>query len=157
MIIKTRPYNLLAWTGLIFAIIALLVLKQDSTIDIHLHDTYFVLAEKHIFFLFTILLLIVWILYLLTKRFLLSNILTWTHVMITILTFILFAQIFYMGHTLPNLPRQYNDFSSGNFYSPFDTPYRKAIGIIVKILLFGQFIYIVNLIGGIFKRLKFRK
>ena len=157
MTIKTRPYNLLPWTGLIFTIIALLVIKKGSIIDIHLHDTYFVLEEKHIFFFFTILLLFIWTIYFFTKRFLLSAILTWTHVIVTILTFILIAQIFYLGHSLPNSPRYYNDFSNGNFYNPFDTKYRKAIGIIVYILMFGQFIYIINLLGGIFKRLNFGK
>ena len=154
MKIKTRPYNLLVWTALIFSFIGLLIAKKENIIDIHLHDTYFVIAENHVFYIMTFLSLLVWTLYFLTKRILYSNVLTWTHVIITILTLSLLAQILYFGHSLPDQPRHYNDFSDGNFYNPFDTPMQKGIGISLSVLILGQIIFIFNLFVGLYKHLR---
>ena len=154
MKIKTRPYNLLVWTALIFSFIGLLIAKKENIIDIHLHDTYFVIAENHVFYIMTFLSLLVWTLYFLTKRILYSNVLTWTHVIITILTLSLLAQILYFGHSLPDQPRHYNDFSGGNFYNPFDTPMQKGIGISLSVLILGQIIFIFNLFVGLYKHLR---
>jgi cytochrome c oxidase subunit I len=150
MLIKQRPHNLLAWTGLFFFLFSFLV-RTDSTIDIHFHDTYFVMAQSHLFWLLAALSMFVWLVYLLTNRFLLSKVFTWTHVIITIFTLVLFASTFYTGDSFISLkPKRYNDFSNWNSFSAFN-PYLKIVGTIIAILLLGQLIFFANFIAGIFK------
>ena len=149
---KQKPYNLLLLTGLIFVLTSFFVLNQNNSVDIHLYDTFFVIAHTHFFWLLASLSLFVWTLYLLTNKILFSKALTWTHVIITILTLILFAFTLYIGDSLSNLkPRRYYDYSSWNSFDIYDK-YTKAIGITLSILIFGQVIFIINFIAGLFKR-----
>jgi cytochrome c oxidase subunit I len=149
---KQKPYNLLLLTGLIFVLASFFVLNQNNSVDIHLHDTYFVIAHAHIFWLLAILALLVWTLYLAANKFLFSKALTWAHVIVTILTLILFALTLYVGDSLSNLkPRRYYDYSSWNSFGAYGK-YTKAIGITLSILISGQIIFLINFIAGLFKR-----
>ncbi len=75
-----------------------------------MHDTYFIIAQTHIFLLLAILAFVVWSFYFLTNKMLYSKALTWTHVIITILTLALFAATLFFGEGLLNLrPRRYYD------------------------------------------------
>ena len=128
------------------------MLKQSNTIDIHLHDTYFVIAHAHVFWLLAILSCFAWVVYLLTNKILFSNALTWVHIIITILTFVLFALALYFGDSLSNLkPRRYYDYSVADSFTAYDK-YTKAIGIALSVLVFGQLIFIINFVGGLFRR-----
>lgn len=127
------------------------VFNSSNSVDIHLHDTYFVIAHTHVFWLLAILAIIVWTIYLLTNKILYSKALTWTHVIITILTLGLFASTLFFGDNLSNpTPRRYYDFSGweNDMYSKWI----KTLAISIYILLFGQIIFIINFITGIFKR-----
>lgn len=151
MQIKQKPYNLLLLTGLVFVLTSFFVLKQSNSVDIHLHDTYFVIAYTHIFWLLAVLALMVWTLYLLTNKILYSKALTWTHIIITILTLLLFALTLFFGDSLMNpTPRRYYDYSSWNSIDNYTT-FTKAISITIFVLLFGQFIFVINFIAGLFK------
>ncbi|OJY85720.1 MAG: hypothetical protein BGP14_17380 [Sphingobacteriales bacterium 44-15] len=139
-------------TGLIFILTSFFVLKQDRSVDIHLHDTYFVIVHTHILWLFAVLALFVWALYLLTGKILYSKALTWTHVIITILTLLLFAFTLFWGDSFLNpAPRRYYDYSSWNSFDNY-TIFTKAIGITIFVLLVGQLIFIINFMVGLFKR-----
>jgi cytochrome c oxidase subunit 1 len=154
---KQKPYNLLLWTGLILVLTSFFILKQNNSVDIHLHDTYFVIAHTHVFWLLAMLALFVWTLYLLTNRILYSKALTWTHVIVTILTLLLFALTLFFGDSFMNpTPRRYYDYSIWNSFDNYTT-FTKAIGITIFVLLLGQFIFVINLIAGLFKRLTKRK
>jgi heme/copper-type cytochrome/quinol oxidase subunit 1 len=147
-----KPYNLLLLTGLIFVLASFFLLNQNNSVDVHIHDTYFVIAHAHIFWFLAILSLLVWTLYFLTNKFLFSKTLTWAHIIITILTLILFVFTLYFGDSLSNLkPRRYYDHSSLNSFGAADK-YTKAIGRTLSILIFGQIIFIINFIAGLFKR-----
>jgi cytochrome c oxidase subunit 1 len=157
LVMKQKPYNLLLWTGLVFVLTSFFILRQNNSVDIHLHDTYFVIAHTHIFWLLAILALFVWTLYLLTNKILYSKALTWAHVIITILTLLLFALTLFFGDSFMNpTPRRYYDYTNWNSFDNYTT-FTKAIGISIFVLLFGQFIFVINLILGLFKRLTNRK
>ena len=150
---KQKPYNLLLWTGLVLLLTSFLVLKQNNSVDIHLHDTYFIIAPTHVFWLLAFLALFVWTLYLLTSKILYSKAFTWTHVIITILTLLLLVLTLFFGDNFMNTtPRRYYDYSSWNSFDNYTT-FAKAMGISLFVLLFGQFVFIINLIVGVFRRL----
>lgn len=152
LLMKQKPYNLLLWTGLVLVLTSFLILKQNNSVDIHLHDTYFVITHAHVFWLLAILALFVWTLYLLTNKVLYSKALTWTHVIVTILTLVLFALPLFFGDSLINqTPRRHYDFSNWNSFNSYTT-FTKAIAITIFVLLLGQFIFVINFIVGLFKR-----
>ena len=154
---KQKPYNLLLWTGLVLVLTSFPILKQNNSFDINLHDTYFVIAHTHVFWLLAIMALFVWTLYLLTNKILYSRALTWTHVIITILTLLLFALSLFFGDSFMNLtPRRYYDYSNWNSFDNYTT-FTKPIGISIFVLLLGQFIFVINFITGLIKRLTNRK
>ena len=154
--IKQKPYHLFLWTGLVLVLTSFFVLKQNNSFDIHIHDTYFVIANTHLFWFLAILALFVWTLYLLTNKILYSKVLTWTHVIITILTLLLFALTLFFGDSFMNpTPRRYYDYSTWNSFDNYTT-FTKAIGITIFVLLLGQFIFVINFIVGLFKRLTTR-
>ena len=154
---KKKPYNLLLWTGFTFILITFLVINQNSPVDIHLHDTYFVIGHTYIFWLLATLALFVWILYLVTNRILYSTTLTWVHTIITILTLLLLTTTLFISDNFMNTtPRQHYDFS--NWESPDNyTTFTKAIRVTIIVLLFGQIIFIINFIVGLLKKLTNRK
>jgi heme/copper-type cytochrome/quinol oxidase subunit 1 len=103
----------------------------------------------HISWLLAISALVVWVLYLLTAKILLSKTLSWVHIMITILTFAVFILISYSGYNLTaSTPKRYFD------YSTFDTSvkYTRTVTTIAGILLTGQIIFIINLVAGLVNR-----
>jgi cytochrome c oxidase subunit I len=138
-------------TAFIFILTSFCILKQSNSVDIHLHDTYFVIAYTHIFWLLAVLAFFVWTLYLLTNKILYSRALTWTHVIMTILTLLIFALTLFFGDIFMNpTPRRYYDYSSWNSFDNYTT-FTKAIGITIFVSLFGQFIFVINFIAGLFK------
>ena len=83
--IRNKPYHLLLLTGLILVFTSVFFYDRNSTVDLHVLDTYFVIAHAHILWLLAIMASAVWIIYLLTKKILYSKALTWSHVIITLL------------------------------------------------------------------------
>ena len=147
---KARPYNLFLLTGLVLILISFFTTTQ--TLDLHLHDTYFVISLTYIFGLLAIASLILWGIYLLTFRFLFSKKLTWTHIIITILTVIVFGTIVLIGDKLATpTTGPYYDFSTWESYGRY-RQYSTALVFVLGLLLLGQFIYVLNLILGVLKR-----
>jgi len=150
--IKQKPYHLLLLTGLVFVLASFFILKQNNSVDIHLHDTYFVIGHTHILWFLAILALFVWTLYLFTNKILYSKALSWTHIIITILTLLFFALTLFYGDSFMNpTPRRYYEFSNWNSLDNYNT-FTKAISLTSFGLLFGQLIFIINFIAGLFKR-----
>lgn len=134
-----------------------LKLNHSATIDLHLHDTYFVIAHTQVFWLLAIIAFFVWALYLLTNKTLYSKKLTWTHVIITILTLFLFVLILFFGESFLNpFPRLYNDFSEWNSSDNYNS-YTKTISLSIFVLLWGQIIFVLNLIVGLFTQKTLKK
>ena len=149
---KAKPYNFLLITGLIFFISSFFFKGENNVIDIHLHDTYFIIAHTHIFWLIGLISIISWILYLITNRLMYSKKLIWIHTIITILTLTLIGLALCFIEYKKDTPRRYSDFSNFNF--PFYETTEKAFGVILFILLCGQIFYIANFILGLIKSLR---
>ena len=152
MKIKLRAHSLILLTGLILVFMSFFAVDKQSTVDIHLHDTYFIIAHIHLFRLLSIIAVIIWILCLLINRFLFSKLLVWTHVIITIVTLLTVAfSLYYIDNILEAGPRRYYDlssFTSLNTYNKLSA----AVPIAITVLLLGQIIFILNIILGLLKR-----
>ncbi len=156
LLMKQKPYILLLWTGIMLVATSFFILKQANSIDIHIHDTYFVIAHTHVFWLLAILVLFIWALYLITNRILYSKALTWTHLIITTFTILLIAIIFLFGDRFMNpTPLRYYDYSNWNTLDNYSS-LTKTMAVSIFVLLFGQFIFVINLIAGVFKSLSKR-
>jgi heme/copper-type cytochrome/quinol oxidase subunit 1 len=150
--LKQSPYHLLLLTGLVLVLISFF-LDQSKTVDIHVHDTYYVIAQGHVFIFFAFIVLVLWFLYLLTKKFLYSKSLTWTHVIITLFPLLFLLFLLNFGSDIINpRPRCYLDYSNWNKFNAYNRDMR-WISYITIALLLGQIIFIVNLIIGIVKRM----
>jgi len=146
---KDRPYNLFLLTVVLVLISSSFAFEQ--TIDIHLHDTYFVISMVHFFWTTTILLLIFWALYSLTQRFLFSKILIWIHVVLTIASSILLVTISFTNYQrLTGMPRRYFDVNNWNSFKWFDN-LDKGVLIVILLMALGLITYSINLAVGLFK------
>ena len=148
---KQKPYHLLLYTALLLILNSFLVINQNNSVDFHLHDTYFVISNTHIFWLLAILALVIWILYLFTYKILFSKVLIWGHVIISILTILLFLSSLYFRNNILNpIPRKYYDLNDWNTLG-IDSIATKFFSIIILILVFGQLLFIINFVIGLVK------
>jgi hypothetical protein len=81
---RKRPYNLLGVTGLIMLLVSFLVPFQS--VDIHVHDTYFVFEMSYAFRNISCFLLALISIYTFLQQMLYSILLTWVHTFLWILT-----------------------------------------------------------------------
>lgn len=148
--LSRRPFNLLLLTAVLLFLISLGILKKNEVVDIHLHDTYFVIAKGQVFRLLTAVGLVVWALYLFTNALMYSKLLSWIHVIITILTLLLLAGMLLFDDTLINPePRQYYDVSPWKDVNP-SMGLRNTVGLIIILLLPAQLIFVFNIFSGLF-------
>jgi heme/copper-type cytochrome/quinol oxidase subunit 1 len=124
-------------------------LNNDDVVDIHLHDTYFVIAHTHIFWLVAIVVLFIWVLYLLLNKTLYSKKLTWIHLGITILSILGFGFTFYFSNSILNQkPLKYYDFSNFESMELYDSSI-KLLSLFMGIFLIGQIVFLLNFILGL--------
>ena len=146
--IKESPYRLLLFTAIALA----LVLGFLSIAYIDFQDkTMFSVPLAIIVWIIPFFLMFFWLLYLLTKRFLYSMTITWTHVLITVSTAILIVIILYIVFA----PLQSTSHSYYNT-SLIDRPelIGNATRIVFIIFVCGQCAYLANFLLGIFTKEK---
>lgn len=139
--IKNKPYHLLLYSAILLLLISFLV--GTSVVELHLDDTYLI-TEMALFMQFSaLILLFVWVIYLLTARFLHSKELTWIHVILTIAGTVIFITAIASGFTRIVTPDR-NIIESSGFVIGATSP--------LLITLLGQLLYFVNLFQGLFKK-----
>jgi hypothetical protein len=106
----------------------------NSTVDINLHD----------FALTPILLFLFWIIYLLTQKVLYSQILSWAHIMLTMLTCVFFSTIPYI---LAFSFHEHAGMTDKYFFVS------RAVNATFLTFIAGQLVFLVNLCLGLYKRL----
>ena len=152
MRLKQKPYNLLLLTSILLFIVGLF--GFDSAMDIHMHDTHFVFPLTYLPWTPSIILLIFWLLYLVTKNFLYSKALTWTHILLTIAACIFILTLPYLltntYEGFAGMPRRYYDIGQSKTYQFFGELTKTAV-VIGFILVAGQLTYLANLAIGLSK------
>ena len=142
------PYNLFLLTALILFIISFFMWGQS--LDLHLHDTYFVISTIYFIWAFALIFLVVWTIYKLTNKILLTKYLTWLHVVTTLIVLILLMTAgLWFDKLLPPIKREVVS------YQTFLDDQQRELKVILPIAIIfivGQVSWGINLIGGLIKR-----
>jgi hypothetical protein len=103
----------------------------EQIIDIHLHDTFFVISTAYVFWALAIFLILCWALYKLANSSRLIKFLTWIHLIATLI----FPFLFAITIQWRNMPHD-------------------DIILAIASLLFvaGQIAFLINIIGGLARR-----
>ena len=139
-----KGYNYLLFISALLFLISFLT--SDKTLDIHLHDTYFVIGYSHILVALSLLLFLQWLIYFLLRKFNLLQMLTWIHVIITIL-FILF-----LAYTLTSNDRFVRFIDLSSFQrAGIRLKLSESGNYVFLVFLFAQIIWVVNIITGLIR------
>ena len=134
---------------LLTAIIMLIAsaFSLNETMDIHLYDTYYVVSAAYAFWSIAVLLMILWLVYLFTNRFLFSRMLMWLHVVLTVVISVFLAIFIANFGKLAGMPRRYID-DGFNAFAQF----QQSILVSVFLLVLGMALYVINLLIGLVRR-----
>ncbi len=124
----------------------------NSALDIHLHDTYFVVAHFHIVMgVASFFGLFAGVYHWFPKMYgrLLNNTLAYIHFWITIIgAYLIFWPMHYQG--LAGMPRRYYDFSNWESFKQFGA-LNEFISVVAMIVFAAQLLFVVNFFYSIFK------
>jgi hypothetical protein len=139
--IKERPYALLMFTA-IFLFLTLVIppIAQTDFQD----KTMFRVPLAIMVWIIPLLLISIWLLYLLTKRFHYSLTITRIHVILTVSTSILIAIFLYAGIN-PMQPSSHSYFDRQELIG-------NAMQILFIIIVCCQFVFLTNILLGLFKK-----
>jgi cytochrome c oxidase subunit I len=136
-----RTENWLLIVPIIITIIEKLFFSL-STVDIHLHDTYFVIANFHIGILLFLSVCIPYLFhFLLRRKGAGSRGVLFSHVVATIILLLLFFVSFRLQHN--DMPRRYYDFSSWKLYGPLYNLLFSWLAFAVLAFVLVQLLFIV--------------
>lgn len=153
MLLKRQAHYILLLTAILLLVSSLLVSDSGKSVDVHLHDAYFVMAHVHIVAILGILVLAIWILYLSTGKLRYSKLLTRIHVGLSSLSLIALSISLLSGNGDASLARnRHYDAGGMNWLQDCSLSVKVAI-VAVLLFLLVQFVYIINLFVGIVKKL----
>lgn len=133
--------------GLTAVIILLTSLFISGSLDIALHDTYFVIAKAHIIIaislLFVLFTLITWGINKISRR--LSPTLNWLHYGLTTICLVI---IILITNKLTSQPATYRDYSVLNEFEEYESSMaiNEWLAIILVILILSQVLFLINII-----------
>lgn len=147
---KIKLYVYFFIVSIVFLMISFYCSNSETTIDINVHDTYYVIHHSYLSILFALFYALVGFMYLIFKisKIKLINILTKIHSIITLSS----VPLYFVGLEIINLkPDSYfplfNDVSNSYYF----------ITIIGILFLLAQFLFILNVAFGLIKHLFFKK
>mgnify|MGYP003513198023 CR=1 FL=1 len=144
MNLLSKPYHLLAVAAVL--LIMLSVVPVNHAMDMPVKGAFYVLNYVDTLRAIAMLLLLLWILYMTTIRVLFSTILTWLHIVFTLLLITLIIFFFFRFSGQYTLVRT-KDLS---FQSGVNPP--MMMPVLIMFLLLTQLIYIINLLLGVVRR-----
>jgi hypothetical protein len=143
--------------GTTFLIVAVIFLifsffRLGGTIDIHLHDTMFVVSTKIICYFLAILCGIEFLIYRFLNFLMFNSRLSWIQVFLTLLSFSLVL----ISISFPQLNQPRNDYSIKDWKELAVRNNTFAI-LIVGSFLLGQVILVLNIAAGFFRKINLKK
>ena len=135
-----HQYNFLLFIAVIILVLSFLVSK---TIDIHFHDTYYILSAPIFFMPVCLFLSLSWLFYRWTMNNLFSWALSTVHITLTLVSIIAFLFLLYF--------QNYFEFNivSWNRFNRFNKT-NLLFSSFVLIFLIAQIMFIINFIGSLF-------
>lgn len=146
--VSKEPFNLFWITAMILFVLSFFAWGQS--IDIHLHDTYFVISTIIIIWILSFSFLLIWALYKCTSKILWKKFLTWFHVLTTILISIFFLTInFWYDKLVPNQEQTYVSFES---VEAVDQKMATILLPLSILFIIGQMAFALNILVGLVKK-----
>ncbi len=145
--IRERPFELFGLAAVLMFILWLIPTK--ASLDVNLHDSYFVFSSASLFYVLTTTFLFIWLIYLVSDRILFSKILTWAHTILTILTSALLLIFITFNDMIPGT-RGYYAYNEGQ--NPVWVLIAIYGGLFITLGL-SQLILVFNLLAGLIKSL----
>ena len=144
--ILLRPYNFLVVFAILIVLLSFFI--SSNTIDFHFHDTLFVLATSHLFWLLAIMILVFAFIYRATNKLLLSNKLTWIHIITT-----LFSVVIIISYPIYYSPSMFIEIDAWQSFNRINTINNLLTWFAVLFLL-AQLLLLINIIAGFIKKLR---
>ncbi|HRP56849.1 hypothetical protein [Agriterribacter sp.] len=145
MSLTFKPYHLFALAAVL--LIMLSFVPANHPMDLPIQGASYMLSYADTLRAIAMLLLLFWILYMITVRFLFSVFLIWVHIVITLLLLVLIVFLFfhYSGQNASNGLMELS-FQTG--LSP-----QMIVPVLIMLLLITQLSYIINLFLGVVRRM----
>ena len=145
MNLLSRPYHMLALAAVL--LIRLSFIPANHPMDLPVQGASYVLSFGDTLRAMAMLLLLFWILYMTTVRFLFSVVLIWVHTVITLLLTVFIVLLFfrYSGQNAANEAMELS-FQTG--LNP-----QMIVPVLIMLLLIMQLSYIINLFLGVVRRM----
>jgi hypothetical protein len=137
----TKPYHLLLIVTFALMFFSLFVTTQ--TTDLHIHDTYYIIETKAIFYLLAGFAFLLWLTYFIARK-ILSKWLMYIHLFVTLSTIVYLLTVVYNINTSPI---SYNSWTSFEQFK--DTS--NIIAIIFFIFFIAQLLFVINIFTGLIK------
>ncbi len=145
---KRNPFHLLLLNAFFLFFISLFIPNRE--IDIHFHDTFFILPIKYLIWFPTLFQFVFWIIYLITKQYLFSNLLSWIHIVLLVSTSLSIVVLTYYLLNSISQPIIHPTVDSIKNLRPNQAP-SDLISSLSFLLIGSSLIYITNLIIGLLK------
>ncbi|MFA6084472.1 hypothetical protein [Mucilaginibacter sp.] len=146
--LEKRPFEIFALMAVLFFIVSFV--PSSKSVDINLLDTYYIVSINGIFKPLAMCLLAIWLIYIFTNGMLLSLQLTWAHIIMSTLALVILvvAITFNIPYSTP--PTRYYAFVEPENAKNWKFMYA---GMVIMLVI-AQLIFLVNILGGLFKRIK---
>lgn len=139
MNLKFQPHKWVLVFVLLFAILS--IVTENMTVDIHLHDTYYIILNRDLFLGSALLLFLIWMITLLIQKLAVSTLFTWLHIIITILSLTIFLVIS-LNYSLTTSDLKTNK------------TIRSVQELSMLLFIIAQILFIINLAIGTIKTFK---
>lgn len=147
-----RPFIIWLAATLVTAVAAF---RVNGSLDIHLHDTYFVIAHRHVFLAIAAVLAVFALLYKTLDEVLFSPWLNGIHI---ISTLIVVALVLFPlpQEGFAGMPRRYYDSSAWESQQSFGS-LNHAVALAVILCFFGQLLFILHILWGLLRLFRRRR